>query len=78
MTEPEDEDPGDVWDPTGYYRRRAARQDEELKGCLWVVLIAVLMGFGIAAYEFVTGEGIFTRDPEDIDQELMFNTLPKE
>lgn len=78
MNDGDNEDPDDVWDPTGYYRRRAARQDEELKGCLWVVLLAVLMGLGISVYELVTGEGIFTRDPEDIDQELFLYTPPGE
>ena len=74
----DDNDPDDVWDPTGYYRRKAAREDEQLRGCLWVVLLAVLMSFGIAVYEFVTGEGIFTRDADDIDQELFLYTPPGE
>lgn len=71
MSEDDNDDPDDTWDPTGYYRRRAARQDEELKGCLWVVLLAVFMGLAIGAYELITGEEIFTRNPEDIDRALL-------
>jgi hypothetical protein len=71
LKEENSEDPDDAWDPTGYYRRKAARQDEELKGCLWVVLLAVLMGLAIGAYELITGEEVFTRDPDDIDRLLI-------
>jgi hypothetical protein len=28
----------DVWDPTGYFRNKARREDDALKGCLWIIV----------------------------------------
>ena len=39
-------DPDDAWDPTGYYRRKEARTDRDVKGCIWItigMLIAALV-----------------------------------
>ena len=32
----------DVWDPTGYFRNKDKREDEALKGCLWIVVAMVI------------------------------------
>lgn len=32
----------DVWDPTGYFRNKSKREDEALKGCLWIIVAMVI------------------------------------
>lgn len=31
--------PDDEWDPTGYYRRKAEKEGEQLDGCLWITAV---------------------------------------
>lgn len=44
-------DPDDVWDPTGYYRDKLRRQEEELAGCLWITVLAFCAGLIGALYQ---------------------------